>query len=156
MLCCQSPGKKAEFTTSAICLMTSDCLAGRGASKGMSFMTRPWVQALSCSKTLATIEETVNSLVSRLWLALHQQARMNIVLHGVAVGNYHLSNHDTLDEDWPATEPTDFDGVMNPPATGGNWSAEIMILGPSLSSYGVLAPKSKADLPFTHGLPPQA
>ena len=51
-------------------------------------------------------------------------ARMNMMLHGVAIENYHLSNHDTLDEDWPTTEPTDFDGVLMNPPYSLKWSAD--------------------------------
>lgn len=76
-----------------------------------------------------------------------------MMLHGVAIENYHLSNHDTLDEDWPTTEPTDFDGVLMNPPYSLKWSADSGFLqDPRFSSYGVLAPKSKADFAFLlHG-----
>lgn len=81
-------------------------------------------------------------------------ARMNMMLHGVDPMNQHFHNGDTLDADWPSEEPTNFDVVvMNPPYSQ-KWSAEKGFLDdPRYSSYGVLAPKSKADYAFLlHGL----
>lgn len=80
-------------------------------------------------------------------------ARMNMILHGVASGNQHLRQGDTLDEDWPPISQTMFDAVvMNPPYSL-KWSANKGFLqDPRFSPYGVLAPKSKADYAFLlHG-----
>ena len=50
-------------------------------------------------------------------------ARMNMILHHVDVVNQKLRNNDTLDEDWPVEEITNFDAVvMNPPYSH-KWSA---------------------------------
>jgi len=80
-------------------------------------------------------------------------ARMNLILHGVEKERMRLSNHDTLDEDWPTSEPFTFDAVvMNPPYSA-NWSADPKFLSdPRFERYGKLAPKSKADFAFLlHG-----
>lgn len=80
-------------------------------------------------------------------------ARMNMLLHDVPVANQHLRNGDTLDEDWPTDEPTNFDAVMMNPPYSANWSrADSFMEDPRFSPYGALAPKSRADLSFLlHG-----
>lgn len=80
-------------------------------------------------------------------------ARMNMILHHVDVVNQKLRNNDTLDEDWPVEEITNFDAVvMNPPYSH-KWSANAGFKDdPRFSAYGVLPPKSKADYAFLlHG-----
>ena len=64
-----------------------------------------------------------------------------------------MNNADTLDQDWPTDEPTNFDGVLMNPPYSANWTAEKGFLGdPRFSMYGVLAPKSKVDFAFLlHG-----
>lgn len=78
---------------------------------------------------------------------------MNMMLHGVAVENQFLHNADTLDQDWPTEEPTDFDGVLMNPPYSAKWSAaQGFLQDPRFSTFGVLAPKSKADFAFLlHG-----
>jgi len=80
-------------------------------------------------------------------------ARMNMILHGVSIGNQHLHNADTLDQDWPVEEPTNFDAVLMNPPYSAKWSAAQGFLQDArFSNYGVLAPKSKADFAFLlHG-----
>lgn len=80
-------------------------------------------------------------------------ARMNMILHGVPVANQHLHNADTLDQDWPTEEPTNFDAVLMNPPYSAKWSASKGFLDdPRFSTYGVLAPKSYADFAFLlHG-----
>jgi len=80
-------------------------------------------------------------------------AKMNFILHGIENSRIRVSNGDTLDADWPATEPIQFDGVvMNPPYSQA-WSANDKFLSDSrFEKYGKLAPKSKADYAFLlHG-----
>lgn len=80
-------------------------------------------------------------------------ARMNMILHHVDIVNQKLRNGDTLDEDWPIEEITNFDAVvMNPPYSY-KWSANAGFKDdPRFSAYGVLPPKSKADYAFLlHG-----
>ena len=73
---------------------------------------------------------------------------MNMILHGVPIENRFLHNADTLDEDWPTQEPTNFDGVLMNPPYSAKWSASSGFLDdPRFSPFGKLAPKSKADLP---------
>ena len=81
-------------------------------------------------------------------------ARMNMLLHGIAPENQNLNLGDTLDDDWPAGEDTEFDMVvMNPPYSA-KWSAkEGFKTDPRFSGRDDLAPKSKADYAFLlHGL----
>lgn len=81
-------------------------------------------------------------------------ARMNMFLHHIQPENQHLRNADTLDEDWPTDEETEFDVVaMNPPYSA-KWSAaEGFKQDERFMDYGgKLAPKSKADYAFLlHG-----
>ena len=80
-------------------------------------------------------------------------ARMNMILHNVLFEYQHFRNGDSLSEDWPTEEPTNFDAVcMNPPYSQ-QWSAEKgFITDPRFQSYERLAPKSKADFAFLlHG-----
>ena len=81
-------------------------------------------------------------------------ARMNMFLHGIAPENQKLRNGDTLDEDWPTGEETDFNMVLMNPPYSAKWSAAAGFLQDErFSDYGVLAPKSKADYAFLlHGL----
>lgn len=78
---------------------------------------------------------------------------MNMILHGVPIENQYLHNADTLDEDWPTQEPTNFDGVLMNPPYSAKWSADSGFLqDPRFSAFGALAPKSKADFAFwLHG-----
>lgn len=64
-----------------------------------------------------------------------------------------LHNADTLDEDWPTQEPTNFDGVLMNPPYSAKWSASSGFMDdPRFSPFGKLAPKSKADFAFLlHG-----
>lgn len=80
-------------------------------------------------------------------------ARMNMLLHDVHVDNYTLRNGDTLDEDWPTEEPTDFDAVLMNPPYSAKWSADKgMLDDPRFSPYGKLAPQNYADFAFLlHG-----
>ena len=80
-------------------------------------------------------------------------ARMNMFLHGVDSSNQHLRNGDTLDEDWPTDEETDFNMVLMNPPYSANWSATAGFLQDErFSDYGVLAPKSKADYAFVQDM----
>ena len=67
--------------------------------------------------------------------------------------NQFLHNADTLDEDWPTQEPTNFDGVLMNPPYSAKWSASSGFMDdPRFSPFGKLAPKSKADFAFLlHG-----
>lgn len=89
-----------------------------------------------------------------LMTSTYNLARMNMFLHGVDPENQTLRNADTLDQDWPTDEETDFDMVLMNPPYSAKWSAaEGFLHDPRFSDYGgVLAPKSKADYAFLlHG-----
>ena len=80
-------------------------------------------------------------------------ARMNMILHNVPFQYQHFRNGDTLGDDWPTEEPTNYDAtVMNPPYSQ-KWSAaEGFLTDPRFAGYEKLAPKSKADFAFLlHG-----
>ena len=89
-----------------------------------------------------------------LMTSTYNLARMNMFLHGIIPKNQNLRNGDTLDGDWPSGEETDFNMVLMNPPYSAKWSAaQGFLQDERFSSYGVLAPKSKADYAFLlHGL----
>lgn len=80
-------------------------------------------------------------------------AKMNLILHGVDKEDMNLRNGDTLNKDWPTSEPYTFDSVLMNPPYSAKWSADETFLDDSrFNRYGRLAPKSKADFAFLlHG-----
>lgn len=81
-------------------------------------------------------------------------SRMNLMIHGVSYEDIEFRNGDSLDKDWPDEGTTKFDRVvMNPPYSARWDNDEARIRDPRFMFYGVLPPKSKADLAFVlHGL----
>jgi type I restriction enzyme M protein len=80
-------------------------------------------------------------------------SRMNMILHNVPFSYQHFRNGDSLGDDWPTEEPTNYDAVvMNPPYSQ-HWSAAAGFLtDPRFQAYEKLAPKTKADFAFLlHG-----
>lgn len=98
-------------------------------------------------------QDDINYFGQELNTTTYNLARMNMILHGVKVDKYTLRNGDTLDQDWPTEEPTDFDAVMMNPPYSAHWSQDKGLLDdPRFSPYGKLAPKTKADYAFLlHG-----
>lgn len=135
--------------------MTQIVFQGREDQKGFSLYdpTMGSGSLLLNAKRYSRQASTVSYYGQELVTSTYNLARMNMILHGVAIENQHLSNADTLDKDWPTDEPTDFDGVLMNPPYSLNWSADAGLLqDPRFSSFGVLAPKSKADFAFLlHG-----
>lgn len=151
-------GKKAgEFYTPQPVseLMTRIVLHGKENKKGFSV----YDAAMGSGSLLLNVKKyskepgTVSYFGQELNTSTYNLARMNMILHGVYIANQHLHNADTLDQDWPTDEPTNFDGVLMNPPYSAKWSAEKGFLDdPRFSMYGVLAPKSKADFAFLlHG-----
>src|SRR5699024_6441508 len=50
-------------------------------------------------------------------------ARMNMILHNVGIGQQNFRNGNTLDDDWPTDEPTNFDLVLMNPPYSAKWPA---------------------------------
>jgi type I restriction enzyme M protein len=151
-------GKKAgEFYTPqpVSSLMTQIVLHGKKDKKGFSVYdpTMGSGSLLLNVKKYTNEPGTVNYFGQELNTSTFNLARMNMFLHGVDTANQKLNNADTLDEDWPDEEPTNFDGVLMNPPYSAKWSADKGFLDDSrFSMYGVLAPKSKADFAFLlHG-----
>lgn len=151
-------GKKAgEFYTPqpVAKLMTQIILNGKEDKKGFTVYdaTMGSGSLLLNAKKYSNEPSTINYYGQELNTSTYNLARMNMILHGVSIENQHLHNGDTLDQDWPVEEPTNFDAVLMNPPYSANWSAEKGFLqDPRFSSYGVLAPKSKADFAFLlHG-----
>lgn len=106
------------------------------------------------AKKYAKEPQYIRYFGQELMTSTYNLARMNMFLHGIAPENQKLRNGDTLDEDWPTGEETDFDMVLMNPPYSAKWSAAAGFLQDErFSDYGVLAPKSKADYAFLlHGL----
>lgn len=151
-------GKKAgEFYTPqpVAKLMTQIAFLGREDQKGFTFYdpTMGSGSLLLNAKRYSHEAGTVSYFGQELNTATYNLARMNMILHGVPIENQFLHNADTLDEDWPTQEPTNFDGVLMNPPYSAKWSAaDCFLQDPRFSSFGALAPKSKADFAFLlHG-----
>lgn len=151
-------GKKAgEFYTPQPIseLMIRIVLHGKENQKGFSVYdpTMGSGSLLLNAKKYSNEPGTISYFGQELNTSTYNLARMNMILHGVDIANQHLHNADTLDQDWPTEEPTNFDGVLMNPPYSAKWSAEKGFLDDSrFSMYGVLAPKSKADFAFLlHG-----
>ncbi|MGM8216277.1 type I restriction-modification system subunit M [Bacillaceae bacterium W0354] len=151
-------GKKAGefYTPQAVSkLMTNIVLHGKENKKGFTVYdpTMGSGSLLLNVKKYSTDPGTISYFGQELNTSTYNLARMNMILHGVDTANQHLSNADTLDQDWPTEEPTNFDAVLMNPPYSAKWSADKGFLDdPRFSMYGVLAPKSKADFAFLlHG-----
>lgn len=152
-------GKKAGefYTPQAVSkILTRIAIAGQETKKGLSVYD-PCMGSGSLllnAKKYAAEPEYIRYYGQELMTSTYNLARMNMFLHGIAPENQKLRNGDTLDEDWPVGEETDFDMVLMNPPYSAKWSAAAGFLQDErLSDYGVLAPKSKADYAFLlHGL----
>lgn len=152
-------GKKAgEFYTPQPVskILTKIAIAGQEDKRGLSVYD-PCMGSGSLllnAKKYAKEPQYIRYFGQELMTSTYNLARMNMFLHGIAPENQKLRNGDTLDEDWPTGEETDFDMVLMNPPYSAKWSAAAGFLQDErFSDYGVLAPKSKADYAFLlHGL----
>lgn len=151
-------GKKAgEFYTPqpVAQLMTQIVLHNKEDQRGFSVYdpTMGSGSLLLNVKKYSNEPGTISYFGQELNTSTYNLARMNMILHGVDITNQHLHNADTLDQDWPTEEPTNFDGVLMNPPYSANWSADKGFMEDArFSPYNVLAPKSKADFAFLlHG-----
>lgn len=151
-------GKKAgEFYTPqpVAKLMTQIAMAGREDKSDFTIYdpTMGSGSLLLNAKKYSNHPSTISYFGQELNTSTYNLARMNMILHGVPIAHQKLHNADTLDEDWPTTEPTNFDAVLMNPPYSAKWSAHNGFLtDPRFSAFGALAPKSKADFAFLlHG-----
>ena len=76
-------------------------------------------------------------------------ARMNMILHGVHYKRFDLRNEDTLENPAPEHAELRFDAIVANPPFSAKWSASAIHENDDrFSSYGKLAPKTKADFAF--------
>ena len=152
-------GKKAGefYTPQAVSkILTRIAIAGQESMRGLSVYD-PCMGSGSLllnAKKYAAEPGYIRYYGQELMTSTYNLARMNMFLHGVAPENQKLRNGDTLDEDWPTDEETDFHMVLMNPPYSAKWSATSGFLQDErFSDFGVLAPKSKADYAFLlHGL----
>ncbi|MBE5063688.1 type I restriction-modification system subunit M [Lachnospiraceae bacterium DSM 108991] len=152
-------GKKAGefYTPQAVSkILTRIAIAGQEKRRGLSVYD-PCMGSGSLllnAKKYASEPEYIRYYGQELMTSTYNLARMNMFLHGITPENQKLRNGDTLDEDWPTGEETDFNMVLMNPPYSAKWSAAAGFLQDErFSDYGVLAPKSKADYAFLlHGL----
>lgn len=152
-------GKKAGefYTPQAVSkILTKIAIAGQESMRGLSVYD-PCMGSGSLllnAKKYAAEPGYIRYYGQELMTSTYNLARMNMFLHGVAPENQKLRNGDTLDEDWPTDEETDFHMVLMNPPYSAKWSAASGFLQDErFSDFGVLAPKSKADYAFLlHGL----
>ncbi|MDV7719656.1 type I restriction-modification system subunit M [Pediococcus ethanolidurans] len=156
-----SAGKKAgEFYTPRTVSEIISKIVTIGHKTGKEQIRSVYDPALGSGSLLLTVASQVTG---DLHISYHGQelntttfnlARMNLMLHGVHYEDIYVRNGDTLDADWPTTEPYQFDAVvMNPPYSAHWDNNEKRLSDPRFRDYGALAPKSKADYAFLlHGL----
>ena len=91
--------------------------------------------------------DITNYYYQELTTTTYNLARMNMILHGVKYQYAHMKNDDTLLK--PAYLDIEKDIIVaNPPYSQGWEASPELINDERFSSYGVLAPKSKADYAF--------
>ncbi|ADG40111.1 hypothetical protein LKI_02840 [Leuconostoc kimchii IMSNU 11154] len=156
-----SAGKKAgEFYTPRTVSEIIARIVAKGHEDGDNQIRSVYDPAMGSGSLLLTV---AGQVTGNKTIAYHGQelntttfnlARMNLMLHGVSFEDIHVRNGDTLDNDWPAQEPYQFDAVvMNPPYSAHWNNDESRLSEPRFRDYGKLAPKSKADYAFLlHGL----
>lgn len=152
-------GKKAGefYTPQAVSkILTRIAIAGQEDKMGLSVYD-PCMGSGSLllnAKRYSNYPRNIKYYGQELMTSTYNLARMNMFLHGIVPENQMLRNGDTLDEDWPTDEETDFNVVLMNPPYSANWSAaQGFLQDERFSDYGVLAPKSKADYAFLlHGL----
>ena len=136
-------------------LMTKIVLQGKEKQKGFTVYDPTMGSgSLMLNVKKETEEpETIRYFGQEINTSTYNLARMNMMLHNVPIANQNLNNGDTLADDWPVDEPTNFDAVLMNPPYSAKWSAAKGFLDdPRFMDYGVLAPKSKADFAFLlHG-----
>ena len=88
-----------------------------------------------------------NYYYQELTTTTYNLARMNMLIHGINYQNFHMENNDTLL--YPSYLDVPMDVIVTNPPYSQKWSADKQfLLDERFSSYGVLAPKSKADFAF--------
>lgn len=153
-------GKKAgEFYTpqSVATLITRIVTKGKEGKPGFSIYDPCMGSGSLLLQTRNYIHEDCRNGIQfygqELTHTTYNLARMNMILHNVPFQYQHFRNGDSLGDDWPTEEPTNYDAVvMNPPYSQ-PWSAAAGFLtDPRFQGYEKLAPKSKADFAFLlHG-----
>ncbi|MFM6684694.1 MAG: type I restriction-modification system subunit M [Dolichospermum sp.] len=77
----------------------------------------------------------------------HNLARMNMILHDVHYADFDIQLEDTLEH--PQHRDLRFDAIVANPPFSAKWSANQLFMSDDrFSTYGKLAPSSKADLAF--------
>lgn len=153
-------GKKAGefYTPQAVSkLITKIVTYGRENKEGFTIYDPACGSGSLLLQVKNCISDKYNHLIHFFGQEVNNQtfnlARMNMMLHRVPGKFQHINNGDTLADDWPTDEPTNFDAcVMNPPYSL-KWKApESLLTDVRYARYEKLAPKSAADYAFLlHG-----
>ena len=151
-------GKKAGefYTPQAVSnLMTHIVMTGRENKRGFTAYdaTMGSGSLLLNVKKISQEPQHVRFFGQEINTSTYNLARMNMILHEVGIENQNFNNGNTLEDDWPTEEPTNFDAVLMNPPYSAKWSRSQGFLDdPRFAPYGVLPPKSRADYAFLlHG-----
>lgn len=151
-------GKKAgEFYTphQVSRLMAMIAMDGKEDKKGLTVYdpTLGSGSLLLNVRNFSNESELIRYFGQELNNSTYNLSRMNMILHDVKLEYQTLNQGDTLSDDWPVDEPTNFDAVLMNPPYSAKWEASKGFLDdPRFAEYGVLPPKSKADYAFLlHG-----
>src|SRR5699024_3925036 len=147
-------GKKAGefYTPQAVSnLMTQIAILGKENKRGLTVYdpTMGSGSLLLNAKAYSNQPNSIYYFGQEVNTTTLNLARMNMILHNVGIGQQKFRNGDTLDDDWPTDEPTNFDMVLMNPPYSAKWSASNAFLEDSrFAPYGKLPPKSRADFAF--------
>ncbi|MEY8291203.1 type I restriction-modification system subunit M [Carnobacteriaceae bacterium 52-44] len=151
-------GKKAGefYTPQAVSnLMTRIVMDGREDKRGFTAYdaTMGSGSLLLNVKKISEEPQLVRFFGQEINTSTYNLARMNMILHEVGIENQNFNNGNTLEDDWPTEEPTNFDAVLMNPPYSAKWSRSQGFLDDArFAPYGVLPPKSRADYAFLlHG-----
>ena len=140
-------GKKAgEFYTPAQASKLLAMLTTAGREKVKSAYD-PTCGSGSLLLKIARYTDVASFYGQELNTTTYNLARMNMILHGVGFNDFEIKQGDTLEE--PQHLDKKFDIVVANPPFSQKWSANDSFLSDErFSSYGKLAPSSKADFAF--------
>lgn len=140
-------GKKAgEFYTPAQASKLLAMLTTRGKERVKSAYD-PTCGSGSLLLKIAKYTDVASFYGQELNTTTYNLARMNMILHGVGFNDFEIRQGNTLED--PQHLDKRFDIVVANPPFSQKWSADDSFLSDErFSSYGKLAPSSKADFAF--------
>ncbi len=141
-------GKKAgEFYTPQAVSTILAKLVTTGKSKLKSVYDPTCGSGSLLLRVAKQVKEVSNFYGQELNRTTYNLARMNMILHDVNYKNFDIKQEDVLEN--PQHEGSQFEAIIANPPFSAKWSASTLFNNDDrFSSYGKLAPSSKADFAF--------